>query len=107
GVSERAPDTVMASSQRTVWLLEADESHITYFDVRDIIERGDDPLKAIMHRYTALSSGHVLCIINSFVPYPLITLLEKKGAQSFVETRESALHYTWFFKGMKPAEVEH
>ena len=107
GETGQASTPVDDAPQRPAWLPKEDDKRITYFDVRDLIEQGNDPLKAILQRYTALSSGHVLCIVNSFVPYPLITLLEKKGAQTFVETLEPTLHYTWFFKVGKPAEDEH
>ena len=91
---------------RPAWLLEAGDDRMVYFDVRDIIESGGDPLKEILQRYGALPPGDVLCIVNSFIPYPLINLLEKKGAQSFVETVENQLHYTWFSKGAGHGEVD-
>lgn len=80
------------------WLRSLPESQTDHFDVRNIIASGEDPLKAIMQRYKALPEGHVLCIVNSFIPYPLVNLLGKQGAQSFVETEHDQLHYTWFFK---------
>ena len=82
--------------QRPEWLGLIREDRMEYFDVRALIESGDDPLKAILHRYQALRQGHALCIINSFIPYPLIHLLEKKGSQSFIETADDGVYYTWF-----------
>lgn len=90
----REPD----SGQRPDWLVAAEKASIDFFDVRGIIESGDDPLKAIMQRFRILPADNLLCIINSFVPYPLINLLEKKGAASFVETVADNVHHTWFFK---------
>lgn len=80
------------------WLQAAKPHQIDTFDVRAIIESGDDPLKEIMKRYQALPEGYVLCITNSFIPYPLINLLGKKGTDSFVQSEGEKLHHTWFFK---------
>lgn len=84
--------------QRPDWLASAGNEKKDLFDVREIIEKGDDPLKAIVQRYRALPPDNLLCVINSFIPYPLISLLEKKGARSFVETVADNVHHTWFFK---------
>lgn len=105
----RFPDEVPADGRdgqpndRPVWLVAADEDAVDLFDVRAMIESGDDPLKAIVQRYRALPAGNLLCIVNSFIPYPLINLLGKKGAESFVETTADNLHHTWFFKQGTPA----
>ncbi len=80
------------------WLACAGDTEKDLFDVRGIIESGDDPLKAIVQRYRALPPGNLLCIINSFIPYPLLSLLDKKGAKSYVETVAANEHHTWFFK---------
>jgi len=90
--------------QRPDWLDAAEDGAIDLFDVRQLIESGDDPLKAIIQRYRVLPAGNLLCIVNSFIPYPLINLLGKKGADSFVETVADNVHYTWFFKRDVPAE---
>lgn len=94
-----------ADRQRPGWLPEDGDGQTEYFDVRDMIESGDDPLKAILQRYGALRPEQVLCIINSFIPYPLISLLENKGAQSFAEAMENNLYHTWFFKGHEGQET--
>ncbi len=91
-------------AQRPDWLAAADESTVDLFDVREMIESGDDPLKAIVQRYRALPTGNLLCIANSFIPYPLINLLGKKGADSFVETVADDVYHTWFFKREVPTE---
>src|SRR5690606_16914151 len=46
----------------------------------------------------------ILCIVNSFIPYPLLSLLEKKGAKSYVESVAANEHHTWFFKPADPHE---
>ncbi len=96
---------VANKQQRPQWLPDTDDGRTAYFDVRDTIESGGDPLNAILQRYRMLQVDHILCIINSFIPYPLIHLLEKRGARSFVETVEDNVHYTWFAKGKEKREV--
>lgn len=84
--------------QRPDWLVQAAGQGVVEFDVRAIIESGDDPLKAILKRYGALMEGQVLCVVNSFVPYPLIHLLETKGARSYVAAVNDDVWHTWFLK---------
>ncbi len=82
--------------RQPVWLHSASPTQVTHIDVRPIIASGGDPLQMILKRYKALSPGELLCVINSFVPYPLIKLLEEKGAQCFTERMGDSLHHTWF-----------
>ena len=98
------PDT-LGEKQKPDWLASVDDSKKDRFDVRDIIGSGGDPLKAITQRYRELPSGNLLNIINSFIPYPLISLLEKKGAKSYVETVADNEHHTWFFKQEQSVEA--
>lgn len=99
-----AGPAIPKSIQQPDWLAGAGDMEKDLFDVRGIIEAGDDPLKAIVQRYRALPPGNLLCIINSFIPYPLLSLLEKKGAKSYVETVAANEHHTWFFKPGAPQE---
>lgn len=85
-------------SSEPVWFGSLKPQTTDEFDVRQMIEEGDDPLKQIMQRYESLPIGHTLCIVNSFVPYPLLQVLGKNGAQYYVQSRSENLHYTWFFK---------
>lgn len=92
-----APSLVIAD--KPGWLTAIPETAIHFFDVRSIIEGGADPLKAIMQQFKETAGGTVLCIINSFVPTPLIHLLEKKqAAGSYVEMRSEKEVYTYFLK---------
>jgi uncharacterized protein (DUF2249 family) len=87
---------------RPDWLIHAPEADITLFDVRPIIEHGSDPLKEILHQFKETAPGKILCIINSFVPTPLIHLLEKEKADgSFVETISDNEFHTYFLKKKK------
>jgi uncharacterized protein (DUF2249 family) len=74
-------------------------SQVQTLDVRSTISAGKDPLKAIMEQYKALKEGNALCVVNSFIPYPLIDLLQKKGAACFTKTINAEEHHTWFLKG--------
>lgn len=59
----------------------------TVLDVRADLAAGEDPLKKIMAAVTALPRGHVLRLINTFEPTPLLALLANKGFESFVEQK--------------------
>jgi uncharacterized protein (DUF2249 family) len=66
-------------------------------DVRPVIEGGKDPLGMILAKIKTVPPGFVLRIVNSFEPLPLIILLGNKGYQSWSETVEDNLVYTYFF----------
>lgn len=77
------------------WLL---SSYIQYLDVRPILAEGKDPFKEIMQHFADIPEGEALCIINTFIPYPLITLLEKRGVQSYSAALPNEEFRTWFLK---------
>lgn len=60
------------------WNLEGNFNLIK-LDVRPILADNRDPLKLILAQIDQLKDGELLEIINSFMPYPLINLLSKKG----------------------------
>lgn len=90
-------DTVMQAegNKAPQWLTSA---RIHYLDVRPSLAENKDPFKEIMQHFTALPEGEVLCIINTFVPYPLISLLEKRGVLSYAAPVASGEFHTWFLK---------
>ncbi len=67
-------------------------------DVRPVIETGKDPLNIILQKVKGLETGYVLKIINSFEPTPLMQLLGKQGFESYTETINDELLYTYFYK---------
>src|SRR5690554_5935909 len=100
---ESKENSTIPSSEKPEWLADGVEDH---FDVRPIIAAGQDPLKEILKRYKNLSNGAVLCVENSFVPYPLVHLLEGKGAKTQIETEHADLHRTYFYKPLS-AHAQH
>ena len=88
------------------WLLNANVDQIDNFDVRSIIDNGADPLKEILHRFREVQPGKILCVINNFVPTPLIHLLKQEKAEAtFVENVSEKEFRTYFLKKEKDAEV--
>ncbi len=48
-------------------------------DVRDDLAKGDDPFNKIMGALAEINKGNTLLLVNSFVPFPLIRILERKN----------------------------
>jgi uncharacterized protein (DUF2249 family) len=71
---------------------------IVSFDVRPIINGGQDPLNLIIEKVKSIPAGGVLKIINSFEPTPLISLLNKQGFESFVDNIDEEAVETYFYK---------
>jgi len=80
------------------WLNNLSREQIVVFDVRAILASGQDPLKQIIKRFEKIPMGNALCIVNSFVPIPLVRLLEKEGVKSFTKTIDKNEFHTFFFK---------
>ncbi|MBO9202891.1 MULTISPECIES: DUF2249 domain-containing protein [Niastella] len=93
GINESGGETIPA------WFSTLRPSQLQTIDVRPTISSGKDPLKEIMQQYKALKEGNVLCVVNSFIPYPLIDLLQSKGAACYSETITNEEHRTYFLKG--------
>lgn len=76
---------------------------IVDFDVRPIIDAGEDPLSLIVDRVKKIPKGGALKIINSFEPTPLISLLKKQGFESYVDQVDENIIETYFYKTSDPA----
>ena len=85
--------TIDNHAQLTVLLA---HRHVLTFDVREMLAGGNDPLKEILQKYRSLKEDGALCIINTFVPLPLIRLLENQQAQVFTETVGPGEYHTYF-----------
>lgn len=88
-----------------IWLNRLAKEDIDFFDVRTLIEEGNDPLKEIMQRFKTVQTGQALCIINSFVPTPLIHRLEKNNVLSYTKKVSDELFHTFFFKSNAEKDV--
>ncbi|MDF3078837.1 MAG: hypothetical protein K0S09_2726 [Sphingobacteriaceae bacterium] len=82
------------------------EHLVIEFDVRPILARNEDPLKAIVNKASQLKPGEYLKVINSFEPTPLITLLNRKGYQSYTSLEKPDLSITYFFKSQNQMEQD-
>lgn len=80
------------------FVVPTDTSILEVFDVRPILDSGNDPLKAIVDRVNKLPQGKYLKIINTFEPTPLILLLEKKGFEANTVFVNDNLTETYFYK---------
>lgn len=83
---------------RPRWLDDLPSPHIEIFDVREILLAGKDPLKQIIRQFKQVEPENALCIINTFVPTPLVRLLEKDGVKTYTETINPKEFHTYFFK---------
>ena len=72
------------------------DRHVLTFDVRAMLAGGNDPLKEILQKFRSLRDDDALCIINTFVPLPLIRMLEGQKAQVFTETAGPGEYHTYF-----------
>ncbi len=89
------------------WLMALKDADINNFDVRQMLATGNDPLKEIMKKFKEVEIGKVLCIINTFVPTPLVRLFEKDNALCYTETISPNEFHTYFLKqGKKKTVVE-
>lgn len=80
------------------WLKLLPENQIIIFDVREILSGGQDPLKQILKRFKETPTGKALCIVNTFVPVPLVRLLEKDGVLSYTKKVQPNEYHTYFYK---------
>lgn len=80
------------------WLKYSPDEEIKYLDVRPVISSGKDPLEMIMKSIKENGQERIICIINSFEPIPLITLLKQKGFTSYVEYISPEEIHTFFRK---------
>ena len=96
----------LSAAPRPSWLKDAPKEIIDFYDVRPIIDDGADPLKEILHRFKEVKPGEILCVINGFVPTPLIHLLKQEKAEdTFVETISDKEFHTYFLKKKIEAEM--
>ncbi|HET7898331.1 MAG TPA: DUF2249 domain-containing protein [Flavisolibacter sp.] len=79
------------------FLASVPDGQLIVLDVRPALAAGSDPLSTILETLKTLQPGQVLKILNTFEPTPLISLLAKKGWQSFVRLVNANLVETFFY----------
>jgi hypothetical protein len=72
-------------------------SQFKRLDVRPLLQRGEEPLPAILKRVQELAAGTGLIVIAPFLPSPLIELLGSQGFQSKVERGEGGSWIVYFW----------
>jgi len=100
GAGEMMPESPV---EKPDWLKALPTGYITSFDVRAMLSSGHDPLKEIMAEFKKVRPGTALKIINTFIPTPLLRLLENKGALTYAQTIEPRLTHSYFYKPAKEA----
>lgn len=80
------------------WLVSLKKEQILVFDVREMLADNEDPLKEIMKKFKTVEKGNALCIINTFIPTPLIHLLEKESVLTYTSTKNEKEYHTFFYK---------
>lgn len=71
---------------------------IIKLDVRSMLNNGEDPLHAILAKVNVLNNSQILELTNSFLPIPLISLLEKQGFVYQVVTNEDEIAVVRFYR---------
>lgn len=97
-------DTSTATRVLSAAIAAADKAQAVVLDVRADLAGGNDPFKKIMQCVNSMSPGQTLCLVNSFVPLPLIRILEKKSFTCEIEQITAEKVHT-FFKKMNGAAV--
>lgn len=98
-IASKLPGTMAKqASVKPDWLIDLPGAKIHEFDVREMLASGHDPLKEIMLQFKQVPVGEVLCIINTFVPTPLVHLLAKNQALTYTEKPADKCFYTYFLK---------
>jgi uncharacterized protein (DUF2249 family) len=103
---ETVPESNIEKPKLPAFFNSLKPEQIVEFDVRPIINAGDDPLSLIVKKVKSISPNSALKIINSFEPTPLISLLKKQGFDSFVDKLDDQTIETYFYKKSEvPIEV--
>ena len=72
-------------------------SRFKRLDVRPLLQRGEEPLPAILQRVEGLPWDEGVIIIAPFLPSPLIELLGSRGFRSKVERGDAGSWVVYFW----------
>ncbi|TZF84802.1 DUF2249 domain-containing protein [Pedobacter sp. BS3] len=105
-IDATAPVLAEDAGDKPAFMASLTPEQLVVLDVRPMLAQGNDPLQAILSQVKALPAGRILKIINTFEPTPLIAMLEKKGFTTYVDTMDSNLVETYFYKQQETAGNE-
>ncbi|HKL91888.1 MAG: DUF1858 domain-containing protein [Bacteroidales bacterium] len=87
-LDENAVERVAASLEAKPGWVSADIRWIE-LDVRTDLSAGRSPMKRILEQAAQLKTGEGLCLLNEFVPAPILDQLKRQGCRVWVEQRET------------------
>jgi uncharacterized protein (DUF2249 family) len=85
-----------ATPEPPSWL-EEDRVTVT-FDVRPLQARGEEPLSPILSAAAKVKEGDILRLWNTFEPFPLYEVLEKKGFVPWARQTDEGDWEVYFYK---------
>lgn len=87
-----------AAALRPTFMDKLSDQDVHELDVREMLESGKDPFQLILKNVNELQEHQVLKLINTFEPVPLIDILVKKRFETYTDTIDANLVYTYFYK---------
>lgn len=92
--------------RRPAILQDLPESRQVYLDVRDMIQRGEEPFERIMGAVKTLRVDQVFVLRAPFEPLPLYRVLGRQGFSHWAEHRGSGDWVVWFYRQPGGADAE-
>ncbi len=86
-------DDAVRQTTRPTWVDQA--TRVITFDVRDLIDSGEQPIGPVFDKLNNLQDDELLLLIAPFRPEPLIDKAREKGYVSWSE-QEGQIVKTWF-----------
>jgi hypothetical protein len=85
-----------SNQENTTWF---DPNRIVAgMDVREMIERGEHPISLVLEAVEKLNRNEIFELVTSFVPAPLIEMIQNRGFKVFIKKESSGIVKTYFFK---------
>ncbi len=67
-------------------------------DVREMIEKGEHPISIVLESVEKLKSGEIFGLTTSFIPVPLIEIVQNRGFKVVVKKESDGVIRTYFSK---------
>lgn len=96
GDTSQASTSVETVNEYPAFMKQRTSSNTITLDVRTDITSGKDPFQKIMDALSSMPENHILAIINTFEPVPLINILKRKGFDYYTEKIQSNEFRTYF-----------